>query len=282
MRPWDEKLGAVHKKLQQSHLLGGAMDPQRTNELLEMITSSPSKAHTRAGKVFAAPHKLAVNKSIATKKSSGSVTKSKSATKQLAAENNSAVKMAQGEGIARSLGRAGQHVTKEKTAGRGTAREDAKLLAQQTDAVGLPAGWAWMWDEETVQSYYVDHNTRTTHWDRPKVGTGQSSLVGEAALQGTEAGGGTTEKKDKNKKTKEKQNAKMQHKTNNQGHGSAPLVVKGNSTAVLDHENLQNKIQTLSREKHASIQAEDYRKVSSSNRATMCDMGSKLHPSPCT
>ena len=263
MRPWDEKLGAVHKKLQQSHLLGGAMDPQRTNELLEMITSSPSKAHTRAGKVFAAPHKLAVNKSIATKKSSGSVTKSKSATKQLAAENNSAVKMAQGEGIARSLGRAGQHVTKEKTAGRGTAREDAKLLAQQTDAVGLPAGWAWMWDEETVQSYYVDHNTRTTHWDRPKVGTGQLTLVSEVAQQGKEAREKTTGKKDNTKRINKNKSVRMQqHQTNIQEpHQAAPIVVKGNSTTVLHGKSMQSKIQSLIQEKHGAVEAEDHRKV---------------------
>ena len=261
------------------------MNPQRTNELLKMLSLSPSKAHANAGKMFATLHDSAAGKSLAPKKkSSEPVTKSKPAAEELAAENKTVVKkkVAQVEDTARSFGGVGQHAGNGKTPVQGNAAEDAKLSAQRTDAVGLPAGWAWMWDEETVQSYYVDHNTRTTHWDRPKVGTGQSSLVGEAALQGTEAGGGTTEKKDKNKKTKEKQNAKMQHKTNNQGHGSAPLVVKGNSTAVLDHENLQNKIQTLSREKHASIQAEDYRKVSSSNRATMCDMGSKLHPSPCT
>lgn len=183
------------------------MNPQRTNELLKMLSLSPSKADASGGRMFATSHDSAAGKSLAPKeKSLEPVTKSKPAAKELAAVNKTAVKkkVAQVEDTARSFGGVGQHAG--NGAVQGNAAEDAKLSAQQTDAVGLPAGWAWMWDEETMQSYYVDHNTRTTQWKRPKVGASHMSLVGEAA-----------EKKDKNKKTKKKQDAKMQHKTKQSG-----------------------------------------------------------------
>ena len=77
-----------------------------------------------------------------------------------------------------------------------TTTLEPKELALQTDAVGLPAGWAWMWDEETEQSYYVDHNTRTTHWDRP--------ITDAAPEAATEAAAETIGQEKKQKKKKKK------------------------------------------------------------------------------
>lgn len=49
------------------------------------------------------------------------------------------------------------------------------LASNTTDAsnrpvdISLPAGWQQMWDTQNHRDYYVDHNTRTTHWQLPQV-----------------------------------------------------------------------------------------------------------------